>query len=74
MIQCCYCGKPCEKPEEQARQWRHPQKGLVAVCNPCGGYENCPACGKLWENLGESGTPCFDCQDKVSETGQPAGV
>ncbi len=59
---CHYCKKPCNAAEEIKRAWIHPTKGNVTCCNSCGGYEICPECNKLWENLHwPKNTPCFKC-------------
>jgi hypothetical protein len=67
-IPCCYCDKVCATAEENDRRWLHPVKGQVTCCNDCGGYETCPECGKLWENLYQvKNAPCFECAEKPAE-------
>ena len=64
-VNCYYCGKPCDAPVETGRAWIHPKQGRVTCCNSCGGYETCPSCGKLWENLfSPKGTPCDACNEE----------
>ena len=60
MPRCRYCRKECTDPAELKRA-----DGGVTVCNACGGYEYCPQCNNLWENVfAEEGAPCFACQEK----------
>lgn len=67
-IVCCYCHKLCNTAIEIERAWIHPVNGQVTCCNACGGYETCPECGKLWENLqSPDNAPCFECADKLAE-------
>lgn len=65
---CCYCRKVCDTVEENERVWRHPVKGRVTCCNSCGGYETCPECGHLWENLHRiKNALCFECSKTAKE-------
>lgn len=68
LIVCCYCKNQCNTTEEIERAWTHPKKGRVTCCNSCGGYEICPECGKMWENLHRvKNALCFDCAEKLAE-------
>jgi hypothetical protein len=70
-IACRYCNKLCATAVEIERAWVHPKKGLVTCCNVCGGYETCPECGKLWENLYQAkNTPCLECADTTTKPEQ----
>jgi hypothetical protein len=61
-VVCYFCKKLCDQPEELQRAYVNPKNGRVCVCNHCGGYEHCPQCGQLWENLHRPvGAICLRC-------------
>lgn len=66
LLRCRYCKKPAVLPEEVERAHTMPGGKRVTVCNPCGGYENCIRCGKVWENIyHDTGSrECYECEDK----------
>lgn len=63
-VPCRYCGKQCLTEVELARHW-YDNGVRVTCCNKCGGYETCPRCGQLWENLSyPAGCICPECEEK----------